>query len=230
MDLDRPPASPPATRSPAGSAPRSASAATAGSGGPKVEVRRSRKRVRTVSAYRDGDRTVVLLPARFTAAQEAEWVATMVRRLEAKERRRRPADDDLMVRARDLSRRYFEGRARPSSVAWVTNQNHRWGSCTPSEATIRLSSRLQGLPPWVVDYVLVHELAHLLESGHGQRFWQLVAAYPRAERARGYLEGFATGARLPIGEDGADGPDCAAADPAQGPDEPLGEPSSVLFD
>ena len=170
-----------------------------------------------MSAYRDGDRTVVLLPARFTAAQEAEWVATMVARLEAKERRRRPADDDLMARAHELSRRYFAGRARPRSVAWVSNQNHRWGSCTPSEGTIRLSARLQGMPVWVVDYVLVHELAHLLESGHGQRFWQLVAAYPKAERARGYLEGFAAGAHLPLTEDGAEPDSERDGDQACGP-------------
>jgi predicted metal-dependent hydrolase len=40
-----------------------------------------------------------------------------------------------------------------------------------------------------VDYVLVHELVHLLEPGHDDRFWALVARYPRAERARGFLEG-----------------------------------------
>jgi hypothetical protein len=45
------------------------------------------------------------------------------------------------------------------------------------------------MPEYVVDYVLVHELVHLLEPGHDARFWSLVARYPRAERARGFLEG-----------------------------------------
>jgi predicted metal-dependent hydrolase len=71
----------------------------------------------------------------------------------------------------------------------VDNQNRRWGSCTPADRTIRLSSRLRTMPEYVVDYVLVHELAHLLEPGHNDRFWSLVAGYPRAERARGFLEG-----------------------------------------
>lgn len=167
--------------------------------GAGVDVRRSNRRRRTVTAYRDRDsgRAVVLLPARFTRAEEEEWVRRMVQRLERQERRRRPSDADLAARAAELSERYLDGRARPTSVAWVENQNHRWGSCTPADGTIRLSTRLRGMPEWVVDYVLVHELAHLIEHHHSARFWELVAAYPRTERARGYLDGFAAGAAGP---------------------------------
>jgi Protein of unknown function DUF45 len=168
---------------------------------PGVEVRRSRRRLRTVTAYRDGDRTVVMIPARFTRAQEHEWVVRMIGRLQAQDRRRRPPDEGLLARAHDLSRRYLGGLARPASVSWVANQNTRWGSCTPADRTIRLSTRLQGMPSWVIDYVLVHELAHLLEQGHGARFWTLVEEYPRTERARGYLEGFAAARDQRIGDD-----------------------------
>jgi hypothetical protein len=166
-----------------------------------VEVRRSRRRVRTVTAYREGPRTVVLIPARFSPAQEQEWVNRMVARLSAQDRRRRPADAELMTRARELSRRYLEGLAQPVSVSWVGNQNHRWGSCTPADRTIRISTRLRGMPQWVTDYVLLHELAHLLVQGHGPRFWTLLERYPRLERARGYLDGFAAARDLRIGED-----------------------------
>jgi predicted metal-dependent hydrolase len=166
-----------------------------------VEVRRSRRRRRTVTAYRDGDTTIVMIPARFTRAQEREWVDRMVARLSAQDRRRRPDDADLSARARELSRRYLGGLARPASVTWAANQNSRWGSCTPADRTIRLSTRLQGMPPWVIDYVLLHELAHLLEQGHGPRFWSLLEDYPRTQRARGYLEGFAAARDLRIGED-----------------------------
>ena len=163
---------------------------------PEVEVRRSARRRRTVSAYRDGDRTVVLIPARMTRAEERHWVDVMLERLAKQDRRRRPGDDQLMARARDLSQRHLGGRADPASVRWVTNQGSRWGSCTPVDRTIRLSTRLQGMPSWVVDYVLVHELAHLLVAGHGPRFWAEVEHYPRAERARGYLEGVSAAAGL----------------------------------
>jgi predicted metal-dependent hydrolase len=157
---------------------------------PEVEVRRSKRRRRTVSAYRDGDRVVVMIPASLSRKEEAEWVETMLARLERSEKRRRPSDADLRRRARELSDRYLGGLAVPESVRWVDNQSARWGSCTPGERTIRLSARLQGMPGWVVDYVLVHELAHLLEPGHDERFWAWVDRYPQAERAKGYLIGW----------------------------------------
>jgi len=166
-------------------------------GSPEVEVRRSARRRRTVSAYRDGSRVVVLVPARMSRAEEREWVAVMLQRLDRQESRRRPSDEALLQRATDLSRRHLEGRATPASVRWVDNQHTRWGSCTVSDRTIRLSKRLQGMPSWVIDYVLVHELAHLLVPGHGPDFWQWVDRYPRTERARGYLEGVSAAAGLP---------------------------------
>jgi predicted metal-dependent hydrolase len=159
-----------------------------------VEVRRSARRRRTVSAYRDGDKTIVLLPAGLSRTDEEQWVRRMLDRLAAKEQRRRPNDDDLLDRARELSTRYLDGKADPESVRWVENQQHRWGSCTPDQGTIRLSARLRGMPAWVVDYVIMHELVHLLVPSHGPRFWTLVERYPKAERARGFLEGFSMAA------------------------------------
>jgi predicted metal-dependent hydrolase len=157
-----------------------------------VEVRRSARRRRTVTAYREKGRTVVLIPAAFSPAEERRWVAQMVAKLQTREERRRRSlggDDELMTRAQSLSAAHLDGLAEPASVRWVDNQNRRWGSCTPADRSIRLSSRLRSMPEYVVDYVLVHELVHLLEPGHDERFWALVARYPRAERARGFLEG-----------------------------------------
>ncbi len=166
---------------------------------PPVEVRRSRRRTRTVSAYRKDGTVIVLIPARFTKAEETEWVDAMVARLDGKQQRRQRSDQDLVRRARELGAEL--DLPEPSSVRWVTNQNSRWGSCTPGEGSVRLSHRLQGMPAWVVDYVLVHELAHLLESSHDARFWRLVDRFPRAERARGYLEGVAAAGNLEMEDD-----------------------------
>jgi predicted metal-dependent hydrolase len=179
---------------------------------PVVEVRRSRRRRRTVAAYRDEDKVVVLVPARLTRAEEKECVATMLARLERSEQRRRPSDKTLERRANDLASRYLDGRAVPLTVRWVENQNSRWGSCTPSDRSIRLSTRLQGMPTWVIDYVLVHELAHLIEIGHTPSFWSWVDRFPKAERAKGFLEGVAAASRLDIE---ADPPDCSAEGAAQ---------------
>jgi predicted metal-dependent hydrolase len=171
-------------------------------GNDDIEVRRSRRRRRTVSAYREGGRTIVLIPDRFTKAEERQWVATMVERLAKGDQRRRPSDAQLSRRAAELSRQFLGGRARPTSIRWVTNQNSRWGSCTPADGSIRISTRLQGMPSYVIDYVLLHELAHLLAANHGPDFWALLDGYPQLERARGYLEGVAATAGLDL----SDGP------------------------
>jgi predicted metal-dependent hydrolase len=156
---------------------------------PQVEIVRSARRRRTVSAHRAGDRIVVSVPARLSRREESRWVALMVSRVLASERRQRPSDEELAVRAAELSARYLGGRAVPSSVRWVDNMASRWGSCTPVDRTIRLSRRLEGMPSYVVDYVLLHELAHLIVPGHGPKFWKQLAGYERIERARGFLEG-----------------------------------------
>ncbi|MDN5772074.1 MAG: M48 family metallopeptidase, partial [Microlunatus sp.] len=151
---------------------------------------------RTVTAFRERDTIVVLLPARMSVREERDWVDQMVRRVLAREARAKGPrnDEDLSRRATELAEAHLAPTlgSAPSavSVCWVTNQQRRWGSCTPGAGTIRLSERLRQLPGWVIDYVLVHELVHLVEPTHSARFWSLVGCYPRAERARGYLEGY----------------------------------------
>ncbi|MBM7515724.1 M48 metallopeptidase family protein [Nocardioides nitrophenolicus] len=167
---------------------------------PRVEVRRSQRRRRTVTAYREGETIVVLMPDNLSVTEERAWVSKMVARVERKELRaatpRRWEDEDLMQRARELSDEYLGGIAVPESVRWVGNQRTRWGSCTPKDRTIRLSERLQRMPEWVIDYVIVHELAHLIEPHHDERFWGWVAHYPSAEKAKGYLAGWSDAARI----------------------------------
>ena len=173
--------------------------------GADVVVRRSAKRRRTVSAYRDAGQIVVMIPARFTQAEEQEWVQRMVARLSSTSPSKRPPSDaSLARRAAELSTSYLGGKAVPTSVRWVPAMRTRWASCTPSDGTIRLSTRLQDMPTWVRDYVLVHELAHLLVPGHGPDFWMLVARYPRTERARGYLDGVSAASHLGLADDLAD--------------------------
>jgi len=158
-----------------------------------VEVRRSNRRKRTISAYTQNGTLIITVPGHFTKAQEAEWVAKMVAGAARREVKRRPSDEALLERCRNLSQIYFDGAAVPSSVTWSRNQNRRWGSCTIQTRAIRISDRLQGMPEYVVDYVLLHELAHLLHADHGPTFWALLAGYPHLEKAKGFLEGYSHG-------------------------------------
>ncbi|HEU4908822.1 MAG TPA: M48 family metallopeptidase [Propionibacteriaceae bacterium] len=166
---------------------------------PRVEVRRSSRRTRTVTAYRERDTIVVLIPQRMSKADEQTFVRDMVEKVLARESRVLVprGDEALVARARDLAATYLapalDLTPEPAGVSWVTNQQLRWGSCTPSSGLIRLSHRLQPMPAWVVDYVLLHELAHLVEPSHSDRFWRLVDRYPVAEKAKGYLEGYLAG-------------------------------------
>lgn len=157
----------------------------------EIEVRRSVRRRRTVSARREGGRTIVMIPATMSQREERRAVAEMVAKLDAREQRSTVArsDEALTRRAARLAALYVPEAPAPASVRWVTNQNTRWGSCTPSDRSIRLSHRLQHMPDHVVDAVLVHELAHLVVSGHGARFEAIVSRHPQMSEAMGFLEG-----------------------------------------
>jgi predicted metal-dependent hydrolase len=147
-----------------------------------VEVTRSTKRRKTVGANLVGGVLRIALPSWMNKAEEAHWVREMSGRFE-----RTMSADRLRLdeRAATLARRH--DLQRPQSIRWADDMRSRWGSCTPSQGTIRISTRLAVFPDWVIDYVIVHELAHLDVLGHNDEFWQLVYRYPKAERAIGYL-------------------------------------------
>jgi predicted metal-dependent hydrolase len=157
---------------------------------PNVEIKvvRSRRRKKTVEARLESGVLVVRAPAAISDAELNPIIEKLKARVEKKKRRRQfKSDASLEARARELNRRYFEGMLTWGSIRYVTNQDKRFGSCTPSQDTIRISHRVAGMPAWVRDYVIVHELAHLVESNHSRAFWELVNRYPKTERARGYL-------------------------------------------
>lgn len=147
-----------------------------------IEVIRSERRRKTVQARLIGDVLRVAIPATLSKAEELHWVGLMKSKFE---RRAATLPIELTRRAGQLSERYR--LATPDSIKWVDNQQTRWGSCTPDNRSIRISNRVAGFPSWVLDYVIIHELAHLTEPGHGPAFRALVNRYPRTERAKGFL-------------------------------------------
>jgi predicted metal-dependent hydrolase len=150
--------------------------------GMEVQVVRSAKRRKSVSARVVDGRIVVRMPQWMSKTQEAEYVTSLVAKLE---RQHTAKEVDLTTRAAELGARY--GLPQPSSIRWVANQLHRWGSCTPSTGDIRISDRIAAFPSWVLDAVIVHELAHLVHLHHTADFWSLVHRYPKTERAYGFL-------------------------------------------
>ncbi len=206
------------------------------SNGAPVVVRRTRRRKNGIAAFWEEGRAVIAVPSRMSIEDEQYWVPHMVSRLEgdmrakaAGGRGRAPGSDEaLMRRCLDLSATYLGSRAVPASVRWVTNQNGRWGSCTHARGTIRISHHVKGMPEWVLDYVLLHELAHLIHPNHGAGFWAELDGYGQQERAKAFLDGasFASARNIQgMGADmddaGQDGPGFTVPEDAQDADTVL---------
>lgn len=147
-----------------------------------IDVVRSRRRKRTIAAYVADGRVRVMLPDGLPADQEAQLVKEMA----AKAIRRFTSTQvDLAARAGSLAHRY--DLPSPESIEWSDRQLTRWGSCSTGSRRIRISRRLATMPRWVLDWVIIHELAHLVFANHGPGFGALVARYELGERAEGYL-------------------------------------------
>ncbi len=164
---------------------------------PEVEVRVSARRKKTSEAKWVGGRIVVSVPAHLSVESRQKTVDWLVERLLTRDHHQsRAGDDELLARAIELSDRYLVG-ARPASVRWVTNQTARWGSCSYHSGDIRVSHRLRAVPGWVLDSVLVHEVAHLTHPDHSPAFHRLAGAYPRHGEAGMFLAGYGLGLSNP---------------------------------
>ena len=155
---------------------------------PNVEVRRSNKRRRTVSAAREGNKTVLNVPQRMSIAEIEQLARDLITRMNERDPRAYFSDEELFKRAEELSATYLFSQAEPKSVAWSSRLTSTWGICTPLEGTIRITSRLQGMPQYVLDYVLLHELVHLVINDHGKDFDSFMKTFEKKERAEGYLD------------------------------------------
>ena len=152
-----------------------------------IRIIRSPHRRRTVHGRQVNGVLEILAPAHLDDQALQPIIEGIRRRIERRHAARSLDDRVLDQRARQLNADLFAGRLRWTSIRWVTNQSRCFGSCTPRQGLIRISHRLAAMPAFVLEYVIVHELAHLMHAGHGDPFWQEVNRYPMTERARGYL-------------------------------------------
>ena len=153
---------------------------------PPIRIVASRRRRRTVAARLRSGVLELLVPEWMPRVEREQWAEEMRRRLGRRIERSRPSDQRLMERARALNDRHFGGRLRWTSIGYA-KMERLWGSCTFTHGAIRIAKRAASLPDWVVDYLIVHELAHLEHSDHGPAFHEMENRYPLTERARGYL-------------------------------------------
>lgn len=168
---------------------------TDGPPGERLEVRRSSRRKKTISVHREGDTIVVNAPARMSNADVDRYARELIARLQKREKAPK-SDVDLLTRALWLRMEFLPEAPEPTAVRWAS-QETRWGSCSTLERTIRISSQLQRAPQYVVDAIIVHELAHLLRADHGPEFKRLLARYPDNARADAFLAGMAYSKGVP---------------------------------
>ncbi len=151
-----------------------------------------------------GNRVRVRVPRRAPKREVDRLVAEIVDEVKQKRARvRARADADLEALARRINRKHFGREIQWHSIRWVGNMRKRLGSCTtggPTDGDIRISDRIKGWPPWVIEYVVAHELAHRKHANHSKEFWAYLSRYPKAERARGFIMGIA----FQLGEDAED--------------------------
>ena len=156
----------------------------------EIVVIRSSRRKKNISAYRQGGRIVVSIPARMSKAEERAMVPEMVAKIRAQEAVATMSEESLQIRAGQLLTEFApEILQRPASVNWRA-MRERWGSCTGIDRSIRISDRLKGAPEYVLDYVLFHEAIHLEFFDHGEQFKQLLARFPLEAQAEAYLQGY----------------------------------------
>ena len=157
----------------------------------EIEVRRSARRKKTISVSKEINTYVLSTPVRYSVEHNIRSLTDLFNRLAARDH---SSAADLVGLATEMSERYFDGRLRPQSIRWVTNQNvSRWASTTTSSGDIRVSHRLQTVPRWVLETVVVHELAHLQIGPHSAEFHALANRHPLQADAKLYLDGFSAG-------------------------------------
>lgn len=189
--------------------------AAGGPGGIPVEVERKRVRRLNLRVRADGSahlsvpwRCPLAEAQRFLDEHEA-WLRTHVAR--RAERAAEPDDGlvplwgrlvplpadaapeelwrgELAARLPEVAKR-MEAVLGVRAAGWQPRiMKTRWGSCTPRTGRIRVNVRLAAYPPACLDYVVAHELCHLLEPSHNARFHALLArAFPEEAAARALL-------------------------------------------
>ncbi|VVB97450.1 Uncharacterised protein [uncultured archaeon] len=154
----------------------------------EVKVIRSPDRKKTIQGRMVGETLIVHIPLGMHREEERKIIEEMKEKIEKKRQRKQINKNDYLIkRFTGFNNEFFQGKLKVNSIQFVTNQECVNGSCTPNKRTIRLSHKLLEMPKWVLDYVIMHEMTHLVHPNHSKEFWAKVGEYQYTERARGFL-------------------------------------------
>lgn len=156
----------------------------------EIKVTRSKRRLRTVSA-RLVDKTLLVSAPLMLSQERLDKIVANFREKFARKiiKDGLGRSDDLAKRASRINERYFGNKLKLNSIEYVAHQNCKFGCCNYQTASIRISHKIGLMPEWVRDYVVLHEMAHLLEPNHSRAFWEIVSRYKLTEKAKGFLMG-----------------------------------------
>ena len=155
-----------------------------------------RKAVKNVNARLRGSTLSVSAPLKMPQATldgiVIDLAQKLVRRVHAQ---RVNQEEDALALARRGAARFTPWVPQPldvQAVRLVASQQACWGSYSLATRTIRLNAVLRRMPRWVMEAVVVHELAHIVHPNHSPAFWELARrVYPETDRARAFLAGVA---------------------------------------
>ncbi len=158
--------------------------------GVALELKVVRKRVKNINARLNGSKLSISAPHRVPAGELEESIVELARKLVRRSRADAVnADGGAEAIARKVARR-FPDPPEVTEVRFVTNQSSQWGSYSKQTGIVRLNAALRQMPPWVLEAVVAHELAHTVHLDHSPDFWDLVRSVcSKTDRARAFLEG-----------------------------------------
>ena len=158
--------------------------------GVALELKVVRKRVKNINARLHGRTLSVSAPHRVSVRELDDTILELARKLIRRSRADvLNSDGGAEAIARKIAAR-FPDPPEVAEVRFVTNQTSQWGSYSLQTGIVRLNAVLRQMPPWVLEAVVAHELAHTFYLDHSPAFWELVRSVcPKTDRARAFLEG-----------------------------------------
>ncbi|MBU4485970.1 MAG: M48 family metallopeptidase [Candidatus Delongbacteria bacterium] len=154
--------------------------------GYEILIIKSKARKKTVQAKLVGDRTIkVLAPYRVGAEYLDDFIVKSVKKLSSKGKI--SDTNEFLYKRAEMLRKKFIPEAPDFEIGYSNSLRTTWGKCFISDKNIVLNTKLKNYPLWVVDLVIIHEIAHLIFHNHGKGFRSIVSRYKLKERATGYL-------------------------------------------